>query len=192
MFFSDWPIARRLDVAYFPTMTRSDQSVEVRLAYCSVCRGVLSFGRAPRTPGWLRRSIFECERCGTLHRLSDPARAIRRRALRYLIYSGASGMMASFAAASSASLGADHPPLIPQEALITWLLVGLTLGCLLRAAALGLHAADFERLAPWERQELDRRLCQGMIRSDVVDDLTARGWTIGKIRTALASLKPAS
>ena len=155
-----------------------------QLAFCSQCKGVLPFAQ-------VRRARLECQRCGTLYRRSDPGGAGRRSALRYFIYSCAAGLMASISAAAAAALGPEHPMMAPQRTLFTWVLVALSVGCLARAIGLRLHAADFESLTSWEVNDLNRRLCPGMIRSDVVDEMARRGWRIGKIRTALEALKPA-
>jgi len=131
----------------------------------------------------MTRAVFTCERCGTVHHRDDRAGAIRREALRYLIYTCGAGLAASLGAALDIThpLGGD---------LCLWMLLALCVACLTRAVYLGLRAADFERLSACERSALDRSLCEGMIRSDVVDELARRGWSIGKIRTALGELKP--
>jgi len=106
--------------------------------------------------------------------------------MRYLIYAAFAGLVASGSVLEYAILD-------PQQLPPTWTLAALvllSLGCAGRSAFLALRSGDYERLTPWERQDLDRRLCLGMIRSDVVDDLAGRGWRIGKIRTALESLRP--
>ena len=107
--------------------------------------------------------------------------------MRYLVYSGFSGLAASGAALEYAVL---DPERLPSGWMLAALVL-LSLGCAGRSAWLALHSGDYERLTPWERQDLDRRLCPGMIRSDVVDDLAGRGWRIGKIRTVLESFRPA-
>ena len=159
----------------------------VRLAYCSICRGVLSFGEVRYRRVALPRTGFTCERCGTLHHRDDRAGSIRSEALRFLIYACTAGAAASLGAAigtRGTALGRT------TGELLLWGLLALCVVCLGRAVFLGLRAADFERLTPVERLDLDRSLCPGMIRSDVVDELARRGWSIGKIRTALGELKP--
>lgn len=90
-----------------------------------------------------------------------------------------------------ASVGMQHPLVTPGVLAAVWALVALSVVCLAGSIRMGLHATDFASLTSWERSDLDRRLCPGMIRSDVVDELARRGWPIGKIRTALGALKPA-
>ena len=89
-----------------------------------------------------------------------------------------------------AAVGPDHPLVGGRIVLAAWFLAILCAACIARSAWFALRSVDFARLAPCEMRELDRRLCLGMIRSDVVDDLSRRGWSIGKIRTALAALRP--
>jgi hypothetical protein len=157
-------------------------------AYCSVCRGVLPFGSDARRPA--RRS---CLRCGTVFRETDPGAAGRRRARRYLLYGASSGLAGSLLAAGTAMVGASHPlsGAWPQRIALVILPV-LALGCLVRSAALWQAAARYERLAPHEWAEVQRRLYVGMIRSDVEEELSRRGWRPGKIRFALESLRPAA
>ena len=169
------------------------QQAGERVAFCSSCRGVVPVAQVrQRTTVRLggvpiarvRRLRLRCGRCGTLYGHLDPAAAGRHRALRYFLYACASGLMASLLAATAS------PPFPLRETLLAWLLFGICLGCLLRAIGLRLQAADFQSLTPWEVDDLGRHLCPGMIRSDVVDELARHGWPIGKIRTALSSLRP--
>jgi hypothetical protein len=165
---------------------------ERRLAYCSVCRGVLPFDDVRIRMGPIRLRRFECERCRTVHRLDDPGAAVKRRTLRYLIYAGTAGMTAAAVGTALAALGNGHPLITTRLLGTAWGMTAMSLGCAARAGWLALGAEDFGRLTPVEREDLHRRLCPGMIRSDVVDVLARRGWSIGKIRTALGSLKPTS
>ena len=100
--------------------------------------------------------------------------------------------MASSAAASLAALGASHPLSRGRVVLATWLLAGLTIGCLARSIRLWSGATAYERLETYELQELEARLCPGMTNSDVRRELGRRGWRPGKIRSVLAGLRPAS
>src|SRR5262249_16414843 len=136
------------------------------------------------------RQRFRCGRCGTVQRPADPGGAVRLGAVRYVIYAAASGMGSAAIALAMAELG-DHPLGGPGVVLSAWALAALGAGCPARPALVGMRASDVERLVAWERGDLQRTLCPGMIRSDVVDALARRGWTIGKIRAVLGAFKPA-
>jgi hypothetical protein len=154
-------------------------------AYCSVCRGVLPFDADTRRPA--------CRRCGTVFRAVDPGAPVRRRARRYLLYGASAGLAVSLLAAGTALVGSDHPLARAWPALLALAtLPFLSLGCLVRSAILWDRAGRYERLAPHEWEEVQRRLYVGMIRSDVEQELSRRGWRPGKIRFALDSLRPAA
>ncbi len=155
-------------------------------AFCSVCRGVLPFEQDAGA-GRVR-----CTRCGTLFVRGNPPDPDRRRALRYLAYGSLAGLTLSLHAAARMSLGPEHPLLTGAvHAAAPALLAILAAGCVGRAAMLALLPARFERLAPHEWDEIARRLCPGMIRSDVERELSLRGWGSAKIRTVLGALRPA-
>ncbi len=150
------------------------------LAYCTWCLGVVPFGQV--------RKRLICRRCGRTYRRIDPGASDRRRALRYLVYSAIGLSMPAALALAAAALGAGHPLFAPR-AIAPAMAAGLIgLGCAARAIRLHLRSSNFESLTPWERRDLQRSLCQGMIRSDVVDALSRRGWRIGKIRSVLGAL----
>ena len=160
------------------------QSTQPSLAYCTWCLGVVPFGQV--------RKRLICRRCGRVYRRIDPGASGRRRALRYLIYAAVSGTTPVVFLVAAAALGPDHPMPAPREIATVALAALVSLTCLAHAIRLRLGASRFERLAAWEIHDLERRLCPGMIRSDVIDELSARGWTIGKIRTVLDGLRPDS
>ena len=115
---------------------------------------------------------------------------MRRRAARYLLYAVASGVLPVSLLAAVMADGGSHP-LVTTREILYGLVSGLVaLGCLARAAGLGLTAAGFESLNRSESQDLERWLCPGMIRSDIVDELSRHGWRIGKIRSVLSGLTP--
>jgi len=159
-------------------------------AYCSRCRGVLPFKAS--TEGAFSRETLECTRCRTHYRRCDPASDGRRRALRYLIYGSVAGMMLVAMALGLAALGPDHPVASPRETVAMWLLGAMTVGCIARSFGLYVVARDYESREPYELQELDRRLCIGMIREDVVSELSRLGWRPAKIRAAIAGLRPSA
>jgi len=152
------------------------------LAFCSTCRGVLPFDAA--------REGLVCRRCQTVHRMVDPGALSRRRSARYAIYAAVCGTLLILMALGVAALGADHPLVTRQDLFMAVCLGGIAMGCAARSAALRWDSAGFERLEPHELADLRRRLCPGMIRTDVVDELSRRGWRAGKIRTVLMSLAP--
>lgn len=173
-------------------LTESARESAERLAYCPSCRGVLpfqqaeaelrlSFGSVHLAAG--RRSGLRCGRCGLVCRPTDPGAAVRRRAVRYLAYAGTAGMSASVIA-----WGAS----VPAHTILAWAMAALCVSCLVRSAVLGLASAEFESLSPVEVREMLRALCPGMIRSDVVDELSRRGWRIGKIRSFLQGMSSRS
>ncbi len=159
-------------------------------AYCSRCRGVLPFTAARE--GAFARETLECTRCRTRFRRYDPAAEGRRRALRYLIYGSLSGMLLAAMALGLAALGPDHPAASPRETIAMWMLGALTVGCVARSFGLFVVARDYESLEAYELKELDRRLCIGMIREDVVAELSRLGWRPAKIRAVIAGLRPAA
>ncbi len=152
------------------------------LAFCSTCRGVLPFDAA--------RKGLVCRRCQTLHRKVDPGAATRRRSARYAIYAAVCGALLSLMMLGAAALGTDHPLVTRQNLFMAVCLGGIAVGCAARSAALRWDTSGFERLEPHELADLPKRLCPGMIRADVVDELSRRGWRAGKIRTVLMSLAP--
>jgi hypothetical protein len=154
------------------------------LGYCTWCLGVVPFGQV--------RKRLVCRRCGRTYRRIDPGASERRRALRYLIYSAVSCSMPAALALAAVALDGRHPlfsPRVIAQAAAAGL-IGLC--CAARAIRLHLHASSFESLTLWERRDLQRSLCPGMVRSDVVDALSRRGWRIGKIRSVLGALGPDS
>jgi len=169
------------------TVTRREA---VSPAYCSCCRGVLPFRTARQ--GAFARETLECTRCGTLFRRFDPAAEGRRRALRYLVYAGMSGMILAALALGFAALGPASSPVSTADTIAMWLLGGLTVGCIARSFKLMMTASDYESLEPYEVRELDRRLCPGMIREDVVAELSRIGWRPAKIRAVIAGMRPAA
>lgn len=165
-------------------MPFSDSNQTEPLAYCASCLGVLPF---ERTGGRLG-----CLRCGTLYRRWDPGAAMRRRASRYFFYSLASGLLPAAIVVGVAAVGASHPLVTMREA-VTGTLAGLlAICCLAHAIRLRLGASRFESLNRSETKDLERWLCPGMIRSDIVDELSRHGWRIGKIRSVLSALSPVS
>lgn len=165
-------------------MPFSDSNQPEPLAYCASCRGVLPFAR---TGGRLA-----CGRCGILYRRSDPGASIRRRASRYFLYCLASGLLPAGIVVAVAAVGASHP-LVTMREVVTGTLSGLlALICLAHAIRLRLGASQFESLNRSEAKDLERWLCPGMIRSDIVDELSRHGWRIGKIRSVLSGLSPVS
>jgi hypothetical protein len=112
--------------------------------------------------------------------------------LRYLIYAAASGSIPAALLFAAAALGADHPLIAPGEIALAAVSGLIGAACAGHAIRLRLGASRFESLAAWEIQDLQRSLCPGMIRSDVVDELSRRGWRIGKIRSVLDALRPDS
>lgn len=155
-------------------------------AFCSLCRGVLPFEQDARG-GRVR-----CTRCGTEFVRGNPSDPDRRCALRYLAYGSVAGLALSLHAAARMALGPEHPLLAgPVHAAAPALLAALAAGCMGRAAMLALLPARYERLAPHEWDEIARRLCPGMIRSDVERELAMRGWGSAKIRTVLGAMRPA-
>jgi len=110
--------------------------------------------------------------------------------VRYAIYAAASGALLLLMTLGVAALGADHPLVTRRDLFLAACLGGMALACAARSVVLSWDASGFERLEPHEVADLPRRLCPGMIRSDVVDELSRRGWRAGKIRTVLMSLAP--
>ena len=89
-----------------------------------------------------------------------------------------------------AAVGPSHP-LVTSQAFVVGLLAGLlSLLCLAHAIRLHLGASRFESLNGSESKDLERWLCPGMIRSDIVNELSRHGWRIGKIRSVLSGLSP--
>ena len=138
------------------------------LAFCSKCRGVLPFDAAG--------TRLVCSRCGTVHRQVDPGAAARRRSARYAIYAVICGVLLTLMALGMAALGADHPLVTGRGLFMAVCLSAVAVGCAARSASLRWDASGFEKLEPHELADLPRRLCPGMIRSDVVDELSRRGW----------------
>jgi hypothetical protein len=163
-------------------MDPARQSTQPNLAYCTWCLGVVPFGQV--------RKRLICRRCGRVYRRIDPGASGRRRALRYMLYAAVSGAMPAASLAAAAALGPDHPLPAPREIATVVLAALVSLACLAHAIRLRLGASRFVSLAAWEIQDLERRLCPGMVRSDVIDELSRRGWTIGKIRSVLDGLRP--
>ncbi|HET9480420.1 MAG TPA: hypothetical protein VFP98_01565 [Candidatus Polarisedimenticolia bacterium] len=176
-----------------------------RLAYCPDCRGVLPFAEV-RVPirsrvrlagsisltGASGRTGLRCGRCATVFLRVDPGPALRARALRYLIYASACGAMLAMMGFAVAALAGTGPFAEGGIAGAGWLMGALLVACLARAWSLHCEATRYESLEPFELVELGRRLCPGMIRSDVFDVLSRSGWRPGKIRTVVSTLRPAS
>lgn len=165
-----------------------------RLAFCSVCRGILPFDEVRPPSGILSSgsSLYECRRCRTTFRLVDPRRAALAAGLRYLVYGAGSGLVLALYGAGLAALGPEHPLAGGWHA-VSALVAGIvTFGCLARSLALFAASRRYERLESYEAADLARRLCLGMIRSDVVRELGLKGWRPGKIRSVLGALRPAS
>ncbi|HKY32336.1 MAG TPA: hypothetical protein VJV23_07370 [Candidatus Polarisedimenticolia bacterium] len=150
-------------------------------AFCPSCRGVIPFRRAHGGSRAL------CTRCGTAWRRFDPGASARWNAARYLSYGAAAGMIASLQAAGAAAL---KLPMTWEEGITASALLVLAASCLARSAALWGRASSYERLQECEWAELERRLCPGMLRSDVHQELARRGWRPGKIRAALDAHRP--
>ena len=169
-----------------------------QLAFCATCEGVLEFHEIPYKASFrigalalaiVREGGLECHRCGTAYAPVDPAAGDRRGALRHLLYAGVSiGAALSLDMADAVFDGGRHTAW--GETAAGGALGLLSLVCLFRSLWLWTASARYERLNSWEVKELGRRLCPGMVRSDVVDELASRGWRIGKIRSVLESLKP--
>ena len=164
------------------SLSQSNQSKP--LVYCTSCRGVLPFT-------WSGRRLA-CTRCDTLFRRSDPGAAMRHQASRFLLYAVASGILPVLVGLSVAALGASHPLVTGREMTVSALVGLLALLCAGNAARLGLAASRFESLNPAESKDLERWLCPGMLRSDIVDELSRHGWRIEKIRTVLSRVSPVS
>jgi hypothetical protein len=181
--------------------TRSPQAAAERLAYCCICRGVLPFDEARclvplrlgmLTLGSLPRRGLRCRRCRREFHAVDLAATGRRRAARYGLYAALGGVPALLVGGAAAALGPDYPLLTWRDAGAAWLLGVLALACLARCIVLGLEAARYQRVEASALLELDRSLCPGMIRSDVVDALARRGYSPGQIRSVIERLRPAS
>jgi len=154
------------------------------LAYCSSCRGV-----TPMTPSGRQVS---CPRCGMLYRRSDPGAAIRRQASRYLLYGLLTATLPAGVVVAVGAVGVSHPLVTVRELVLGALSGLLALLCVAHAIRLRLSASHFESLNRSEAEDLERWLCPGMIRSDIVDELSRHGWRIGKIRSVLSGLSPVS
>ncbi|MGH9870438.1 MAG: hypothetical protein ACREAA_20070 [Candidatus Polarisedimenticolia bacterium] len=154
------------------------------LAYCSICRGVLPFETCGR-----HSSRERCSRCGTEFRRCHPGAPDRRRAARYLLYGSVAGLLTVVVAVGGGKLAPWLSGDVPWAGTVC-LLLALGAGCLARSALALSSASRYEPLAPHEWDEVSRRLCAGMIRSEVEDELWRRGWRPGKVRTILDGLSP--
>lgn len=179
--------------SYFPASASLDGTVPMSvskshqpepLAYCVTCLGVLPFDHSA--------GRLACRRCGTLYRRCDPGASMRRRSMRYFSYGLASGILPAGIIVAATALGPSHP-LVTTREIVFGVLSGLmTVLCLAHAIRLRLSASTFESLNRAESKDLERWLCAGMVRSDIVDELSRHGWRIGKIRSVLSGLKPVS
>jgi hypothetical protein len=173
--------------------TLSTPRVASRLAFCIRCEGVIPFrevhfrAAGPVLPG-PRHTGLICTRCRSLFTQVDPAAAGRHRAWRYIFYA-AGAAAAMVLGAVTSSMGSASQGLAAVQAAAFGLAVLLTLTCLGRGLWLAAQASRFETLEPYEVEDLDRRLCPGMLRSEVIDDLSRRGWRPGKIRSVLSGLR---
>jgi len=167
-----------------PSIDIERGSATPTLAYCSVCRGVLPFGPCGRHAGRER-----CSRCGTEFRRCHPGAPEKRRAARYLLYGVVAGLLALGVAGGVQGAESWLSNDVPWAATVC-LLLATAGGCLARSALLWSSAGRYEPLASHEWEEVSRRLCVGMIRAEVEDELWRRGWRPGKVRFILDGLHP--
>ncbi len=170
----------------------STSPMATQIAFCGTCEGVLPFRKVQfRAAGGvlpgLRHPGLMCTRCHGLYACVDPATEGRRRAWRYLLYAAAAAVALVLGAVTS-SLGSPAPGQTARMAAFG-LAALLTLTCLGRGLWLAARTSRFESLESYEEEDLQRRLCPGMLRTEVIEELSRRGWRPGKIRSVLASLE---
>jgi hypothetical protein len=122
-------------------------------------------------------------------RRRDPGAPERFRAVRYLIYGIVAGILTLLVGGGVRGGAWWLAGEIPWAATVC-VLLALAAGCLARSALLWTSAGRYEPLAAYEWDEVARRLCVGMIRSEVEEELWRRGWRPGKVRSILEGLVP--
>src|SRR5262245_37746295 len=109
-------------------MPAANQDQSELLAYCASCRGVLPFD--------VSGSRLACRRCGTLYRRTDPGAAIRRRAVRYFLYSLAAGLLPIGIGIAVTAVGPSHPLVTLRETTLGLIAGVVALACLAHAIRL--------------------------------------------------------